>query len=43
MSEDESRFDGILLSLAEQHKDGVPDVSLNIYGKYFMIYQKKSF
>lgn len=32
MSEDDhSRFDGILLSLAEQHKNGVPDVSFSIY------------
>ncbi len=25
--DDHIRFDGILLSLAEQHKNGVPDVS----------------
>lgn len=30
MSEDDHiRFDGILLSLAEQHKNGVPDVNFD--------------
>lgn len=30
MSEsEENRFDSILLALAEQHKNGVPEVSLN--------------
>lgn len=33
--DDQSRFDGILLSLAEQHKNGVPDVSLNVYYEFY--------
>lgn len=28
MSEEENRFDSILLALAEQHKNGVPEVSI---------------
>lgn len=29
MSGEESRFDSILLALAEQHKNGVPEVSIS--------------
>lgn len=43
MSDEEQRFDGILLSLAEQHKNGVPDVRLYNSLRNHLIYLTNSF
>lgn len=37
MSDDNYRFDGILLSLAEQHKGGVPEVIFFFNLNFFFV------
>lgn len=37
MSDDNYRFDGVLLSMAEQHKGGVPEVKFQFLTSIFIL------